>query len=106
MGWLNYVMEACDYEWERRRLWSEGIATRPSEALRRQLYGSLWYERNGVASRDQISVDNVMWMTDFPHNVSTYPDSWKAVEHVLAGVPQDQRRKILYENVLRLYRLN
>jgi predicted TIM-barrel fold metal-dependent hydrolase len=105
MGWMNYVIEACDDEWERRRLWTEGIASRPGDALRRQVHSTLWYERQGVASRNQIGVDNLLWMTDFPHNVSTYPDTWNAVEHVLAEVPQNERRKILYENAVRLYKL-
>jgi hypothetical protein len=33
VGWLNCVLDACDHEWERRRLWTEGIAIRPSERL-------------------------------------------------------------------------
>ena len=42
IGWVNYMLEMCDHEWERHHLWTEGIVTRPSElfqtpALRRLL---------------------------------------------------------------------
>ena len=37
IGGLNYVIAACDHEWECRQLWNEGLPTRPSEAVRRQM---------------------------------------------------------------------
>ena len=24
IGWVNYMLEACDHEWERRHLWTQG----------------------------------------------------------------------------------
>lgn len=104
-GWMAFVIEACDYEWERRHLWTEGIATRPSEAFRRQVTTSFWFEQSGIQLRDFIGVDNIVWESDFPHITSTYPHSWQYVERTVAGVPEDERRKLLYENALRLYRL-
>jgi len=106
MGWLPPVMDICDHIWERDHLWTQGIPTRPSDQIRRQVHMSLWYEHDGLNIRDKIGVDNIMWMTDFPHNVSTYPNTWKAVERVFAGVPDHERKQMLYENFLRLYRLN
>ena len=105
MGWLGYVLEACDHEWERRHLWTEGVLTRPSELFKRQLYVAVWFERHGIESRYDVGVDKIMWETDFPHNTSTYPNSWNAVERVLEGVPNDERQLILWKNAARLYGL-
>jgi predicted TIM-barrel fold metal-dependent hydrolase len=55
--------------------------------------------------RDFIGVDNILWESDFPHITSTYPNSWNAVEHSLAGVPPAERDKILFRNAVRLYQL-
>ncbi|HEY7119372.1 MAG TPA: amidohydrolase family protein [Tepidisphaeraceae bacterium] len=44
-GWMAYVLESCDHEWERHHLWTEGVPTRPSEAFRRQVYVDFWFER-------------------------------------------------------------
>jgi predicted TIM-barrel fold metal-dependent hydrolase len=59
----------------------------------------------GIEMRDYIGVDRILWESDFPHITSTYPHSWDAVEHSLAGVSPADREKILYGNAARLYRL-
>jgi predicted TIM-barrel fold metal-dependent hydrolase len=103
IGGLNYVLAACDHEWECRHLWTEGIATRPSETLRRQMYVNFWFETEGIKLRHHIGIDNIMWESDFPHVASFYPRSWESIERVVDGVPPEDRRKLLYENALRVY---
>ena len=105
LGWVSSVLEACDYEWEKRHLWTEGIVTRPSQLFRRQIYVDFWFETVGIQLRDCIGVDNILWESDFPHITSTYPNSWNAVEHSLAGVSAADREKVLFRNAARLYRL-
>lgn len=105
LGWVSSILEACDHEWEQRRLWTEGILTRPSELFRRQIYVDFWFETVGIQMRDYIGIDNILWESDFPHITSTYPKSWAAVEHSLAGVAVPDREKVLFRNAARLYRL-
>lgn len=105
LGWVNYMLEACDHEWERRHLWTEGIVTRPSEMFKRQIHVDFWYETAGVELRHKIGMENIMWESDFPHSTSTYPESWKFVERTLKGVPQDERNQLLYGNAMRIYKL-
>lgn len=105
LGWVSSVLEACDCEWEKRHLWTEGILTRPSDLFRRQIYVDFWFETVGIQLRDCIGVDNILWESDFPHITSTYPNSWNAVEHSLAGVSAADREKVLFRNAARLYRL-
>jgi predicted TIM-barrel fold metal-dependent hydrolase len=105
IGGLNYLLAACDHEWESRHLWTEGISARPSETIRRQMYVNFWFEAEGIKLRHDIGIDNIMWESDFPHVASYYPRSWEEVERVLEGVPQEDRRKLLYENALRVYRV-
>ncbi|HEY7164986.1 MAG TPA: amidohydrolase family protein [Candidatus Binatia bacterium] len=106
VGGLNYVIAACDHEWECRRLWTEGLLTRPSEIVRRQMYVNFWFEAEGIKLRHDIGVDNIMWESDFPHVASYYPRSWDEVERVLQGVPEDERRKMQYENAIRVYKID
>jgi predicted TIM-barrel fold metal-dependent hydrolase len=105
IGGLNYVLAACDHEWESRRLWTEGLATRPSDTVRRQIYVNFWFEAEGIKLRHDIGIDNIMWESDFPHVASYYPRSWQEVNRVLEGVPPEDRRQLLYENAIRLYRI-
>lgn len=46
-----------------------------------------------------------MWESDYPHITSTYPNSWEHVERSLTGVPEADRPKLLYQNMMRLYSL-
>ncbi len=108
LGWVNYVLEACDHEWERRHLWTAGILTRPSELFRRQIYVDFWYEKAGMELRHEVGIDKIMWESDYPHIASTYPKSWKFVEWALDGleVTEGERKKLLYDNAVRLYKLS
>jgi hypothetical protein len=74
-GWVSYVLEASDHEWEQRELWKEGVKTRPSEVFRRQIYVDFWYEKAGIELRDIVGVDNIMWESDYPHIAATI-QSW------------------------------
>lgn len=105
VGSINYVIAGCDHEWEQRHLWTAGLPTRPSEIIRRQMYIDFWYEAAGIEERHNFGVDNIMWESDFPHVTSTYPRSWKFVEHSLQGVPESEAKKLLYQNAVRVYRL-
>ena len=105
MGWMAYVLEACDHEWERHHLWTEGILTRPSEAFRRQIYVDFWFERSGIELRHFIGIDNIMWESDYPHITSSYPRSKEIVARITAGVPEDEKKLFLYQNAMRLYSL-
>ncbi|MGH7834669.1 MAG: amidohydrolase family protein [Candidatus Binatia bacterium] len=106
IGGFNFVLAACDHEWESRRLWTAGLTTRPSEIVRRQMYVNFWFEAEGIKLRHDIGIDNIMWESDFPHVASYYPRSRREVERVLEGVPADDRRKVLYENALHVYRID
>ena len=102
-GWLAYVMQSADRRWERDQMWRDGARTRPSEIVHRQVRVTFWYERAGIGMRDLIGVDNILWASDYPHGTSSYPRSWELIDKVLAGVGDAERRKLLCENVLRVY---
>jgi uncharacterized protein len=106
IGWVPYMLEMCDHEWERRHLWTEGIVTRPSELFRRQIHVDFWYERAGIEMRHEIGMDNIMWESDFPHSTSTFPESREFVDRTLAGVPKAERDQLCYGNAMRIYALN
>ncbi len=106
VGWMAYVLESCDHEWERRHLWTEGLPTPPSEAFRRQIYTSFWFESSGIELRDYIGLDNIMWESDYPHITSTFPHSREHVERTTGVLPAEEQRKLRYGNAMRLYHLN
>ncbi len=105
LGWVNYIIEACDHEWERRHLWTEGLVNRPSDVFHRQIFVDFWYESAGVEQRHSIGMENIMWESDFPHSTSTWPDSWQFIERTLKDVPQEERFPLMAGNAIRIYKM-
>jgi predicted TIM-barrel fold metal-dependent hydrolase len=105
MGWVPYLLETADHQYESQHLADEAGSLKPSELFRRNCYVNFWYERSGIELRYHVGVDNIMWEADFPHPTSTYPHSRRFIEECLQGVPSDERRKILSGNAERVYGL-
>ncbi|MFN8034690.1 MAG: amidohydrolase family protein [Acidimicrobiia bacterium] len=103
LGWVPYLLETADHQYEQQHLWDEGLTMRPSEYFRRQCYVNFWFEASGIALRHMIGLENIMWEADFPHPTSTYPHSRKAIETALAGVPAAEQKQLLETNAARVF---
>jgi predicted TIM-barrel fold metal-dependent hydrolase len=47
-----------------------------------------------------------MWSTDFPHVVTRWPKSLQTLELQMAGVPQEERWKMVSGNAIKFFRLD
>ena len=107
MGWVPHLLEMMDDRYWRNRHWT-GIELKhpPSEYWRRNWAGTFIIDRSGIALREMVGIENMMWSTDFPHHGNDWPYSRKTVEELFTGVPAAHRRKIVAENCARLYKLD
>ncbi len=105
IGWLPYVIERADDVWREHRAWG-GVADKipepPSTYYYRQVFGCFFRDRHGLESLDRIGVDNVTFETDYPHTDSTWPDTKKVAEDMMAGLPDDVVYKIVRGNAIRM----
>ena len=107
LGWVPYVLELCDHQYEAQRLHREKFLTmKPSEYFRRNCYVNFWYEVAGIAMRHFIGIDNITWESDFPHPTCTYPDSQRYIKETMQGVPVAEQRKLLVDNAIRVFNLS
>jgi predicted TIM-barrel fold metal-dependent hydrolase len=60
-------------------------------------------DRTGVLAASVIGADAIMFGSDFPHHVSTWPHTTKIVAEHLEAAPRDVAEKIAWRNVARLY---
>jgi predicted TIM-barrel fold metal-dependent hydrolase len=106
VGWVPHLLEMMDDRYWRNRHWT-GIQLKhpPSEYWFTNWAATFIIDRSGIALRDRVGVENMMWSTDFPHHGNDWPYSRKTVEEMLGGVPASDRRKIVAENCARLYKL-
>jgi len=105
IGWAPYLLELADHQWERQKLFSEGMALKPSDVFKRQCYVNFWFEVFGSETRHHVGIDNIMWESDFPHPTCTWPTSKDYIERGTEGWPEEERRKVLVENAAKLYHL-
>lgn len=63
------------------------------------------YDPIGVRLRYDVGVDHVMWSTDFPHIESDWPSSMNVVEETFAGVPEDEKRRMVAGNCIEFFHL-
>ena len=107
IGWIPFLLEALDYEWEETDSKSElAVPMVPSDYFRRQIYSTFWFERAAPKKLiEEIGEDNIMFETDFPHPTCKYPDVQEYLADVVADWSETTRRKILQDNAARLYRV-
>ena len=46
-----------------------------------------------------------MWASDFPHLESDWPNSQRVIEENFAGVPADEKQKMIVGNAVKYFRL-
>ena len=58
-----------------------------------------------MLAREIIGTRTLMWGSDFPHHNSTWPESQRVLAEQFAGVPADERQRVVWDNVRELYQL-
>jgi predicted TIM-barrel fold metal-dependent hydrolase len=116
VGWLPFLMAGLDYQWKNCGVAKEHpeYGLLPSEYIKRQIYGSFWFERDTMKSAIELmGADNIFYETDFPHPTSMSPGPATSairpdrfIEYAFEGIPLDATKKILHDNAVRVYRLD
>ncbi|HWW45117.1 MAG TPA: amidohydrolase family protein [Acidimicrobiia bacterium] len=109
IGWIPYILERADDVWQEHRAWG-GVRDRvpdpPSTYYFRQIYGCFFRDRHGLASLDDVGVDNITFETDYPHTDSTWPHTLQVAEKMFAGLDDATIAKICRDNARRMLSLD
>ncbi|HEV8308711.1 MAG TPA: amidohydrolase family protein [Methylomirabilota bacterium] len=106
IGWIPYILERLDDTYAERLADDLDLSLLPSAYFKRQIFATFQKDLHGVRAMAEIAPDNVMWGSDYPHRDGTWPFSGKAIEEQFRGIDEAIQRKILWENVRRVYRLD
>ena len=82
------------------------LQMKPSEYIARHCHFGIIRDPVAIRMRDLIPMDNIMWASDFPHSVGSYPNSRKFLDEAFAGVDASLRRKVLLENPAKFFGLD
>jgi predicted TIM-barrel fold metal-dependent hydrolase len=109
IGWVPFMLEALDYQFKGNSVAQEQpeFDLLPSEYFARNVYACYWFEQTAPHRLiDKIGVDNVLFETDFPHPTSLYGEEvFARIKGGLSDVEDSVRRKILWENSEKLYKV-
>ena len=106
VGWIAWYLETIDDMVTRMGYEFENLTALPSTYFHRNMAVTFISEPTGIGLlRHEVGVDNIMWSTDFPHPVTSWPDSQDVIDDVFGAVPADERQKMLCDNAVRIWNL-
>ena len=104
IGWLAWALQTLDQMQDKRHMWmNTPLDLRASDYFRRQGGATFADDAAGLNNREITGVDCLLWGNDYPHDEGTFPHSHEAIERTFAGVGEDDKRKMLFENATRVY---
>jgi predicted TIM-barrel fold metal-dependent hydrolase len=108
LGWLPFLFDTVlDGRIVQGHYKFPQLKMLPSEYFKRQMGATFMYEPYGLKiAYDYFGPDVLFWSTDFPHPATSWPNSREHIEKQFkaAGITGVDRRKILCDNGLRMFR--
>jgi predicted TIM-barrel fold metal-dependent hydrolase len=107
LGWLPWYMKTLDNRMNLHYKFP-GLNRLPSEVFIQQMGATFMDEPAGLkAAYDAFGPNCLFWSTDFPHPATCWPNSQRQVKRQFAeaGIPEADRRKIVYENARNMFGL-
>jgi predicted TIM-barrel fold metal-dependent hydrolase len=76
-GWLPFVLEQADSLWALREgsSLSVDLPRPPSSYFRDHVFTSIFHDDTALRNRDVIGIGQMSFETDYPHSVTTFPQS-------------------------------
>ena len=78
----------------------------PSTYYYRQVFGCFFRDKHGLASLDEVGVDNITFETDYPHTDSTWPESEVLAKDMFRDLSDEEIYKVCRGNAIRLLHLD
>lgn len=98
-SWMPPVFYMMDDSYKLFRHWyGVDLAMAPSEYAARHLYFGIVRDPLALRMRDLLPADRLLWGSDFPHSVTSFPESRRWIGEIFDGAPDDLRRRILVDN--------
>lgn len=108
VGWVANLVQQVDYWFGRASTYdAERNINKlaPSAYFKTNAFFTYQDDRAGVLTTPVFGADNFLWASDYPHGVTTWPNSQATVDRNCAGIDPSVKRKLNRENVAKLYGL-
>ncbi|HEY2107074.1 MAG TPA: amidohydrolase family protein [Candidatus Binataceae bacterium] len=106
-AWLAHALNWMDEFYLRwYRYHDIHLKKMPSQYYRDHCRFSFIHDRVVMQLRQFIDPALLMWGTDFPHSIGSFPDSRRVLDELFDGVPDEVRRQVLVDNVCDFFDLD
>ena len=106
-SWLPYYLMQADELYMRfYRFHDMPLPKMPSQYITEHCRFSFINDRLAMKYRYDIGLDLLMWGTDFPHSVGSFPATREILGELFEDVPASEKRKVLVENVCEFFGLD
>ncbi|MCU1380183.1 MAG: amidohydrolase [Acidimicrobiales bacterium] len=105
IAWVAGLLDRLDHVGRYQEIYGtwEGIELSPAEVLQRNFWFCALEDPSNFQLRHRIGVDNILVESDYPHLDSTWPNTQHIVAESIGGFPEDEIRKITWENASKLF---
>jgi predicted TIM-barrel fold metal-dependent hydrolase len=108
-GWMPYVLEQADILWAQREGMSIGrdLPRPPSSYLAGRVYTSIFHDPIALKDRNAIGVTQMCLETDYPHAVTTFPNTRQFItqQFAEAGLSRAEIYDLARGNAIRGFHL-
>ena len=107
-GWMNYMLETIENNFNMAATAQTlGYTRQPIDMFKAQCYVTTTYDDATTLRHacDSPGADNVLWASEFPLTVSTWPQSATFVDAGSSSLSDGEREKVYAGNVLSLYKI-
>jgi predicted TIM-barrel fold metal-dependent hydrolase len=106
LGWVAWYVEIVDDMVKRQGYVFDRITDLPSAYFHRNVFLTFIEDHTALDKlRYILGVENLLWSTDYPHPVTSWPDSQELIEKQFEGIPPDERDLMLCGNATRVWNL-
>ena len=106
IGWVSWWLYIVDDMATRQGYQFPGLKGLPSDYFRKNIFLTFIDEPDILRhAHDRIGVENLMWSSDYPHPVSSWPNSQTIAQEQLADATGEERELILWGNSKRVWKL-
>ena len=106
LGWVAWWLFIADDFVLRQGYEFPAITELPSHYFHRNVFLTFIDEPNAVRyGHERLGIENIMWSSDYPHPVSSWPRSQELVDTMFAGVEPHDRALVVSGNAARVWKL-
>jgi predicted TIM-barrel fold metal-dependent hydrolase len=106
-GWVAHFKQRLDHaNYRTPKDAVDYLTMKPSEYFDRNFWVTFEDDEAGILTRHLIGIDNLLWGNDYPHHDAIWPNSIPILDRIMVDVPDDEREKMVWGNVIDLYNID